>query len=57
MAVLFIGSLQMGGRHRVQIFERSLHGLAGRGAGLVAQEEVFDILTGVGRDDMGQTGV
>ncbi len=54
---LFIAALLMRAGHKVQIFERSLHGLAGRGAGLVAQEEVFDILTRVGRNDIAHTGV
>ncbi len=41
----------------VTITERSIHGLEGRGAGLVAQREVFDILREVGVEHIAQFGV
>ncbi|MGA1835933.1 FAD-dependent monooxygenase [Herbiconiux sp. 11R-BC] len=43
--------------HRVTVFERSVHGLARRGAGLVAQPELFELLHAVGRDDAARVGV
>ena len=43
--------------HDVQIYERSSHGMEGRGAGLVAQREVLKILAEVGREDVAQAGV
>src|SRR5205823_7948305 len=36
---------------------RSVHGLEGRGAGLVAQQEVFAMLREIGRDHMAHFGV
>ncbi|MBS9478057.1 FAD binding domain-containing protein [Ancylobacter radicis] len=41
----------------VTVTERSVHGLEGRGAGLVAQREVFDILRDVGVEHVAQIGV
>lgn len=41
----------------VQVHERSVHGLEGRGAGLVAQREVFDILREVGIEHVARIGV
>lgn len=41
----------------VTVTERSIHGLEGRGAGLVAQREVFDILREVGVAHIAQIGV
>lgn len=41
----------------VTVTERSVHGLEGRGAGLVAQREVFDILRDVGVEQIAQIGV
>jgi 2-polyprenyl-6-methoxyphenol hydroxylase-like FAD-dependent oxidoreductase len=43
--------------HRVTVHERSAHGLAKRGAGLVAQQELFDILRLAGRRDAAEVGV
>lgn len=37
--------------HEVTVFERSATGLSGRGAGLVAQEELLALLRAVGRSD------
>lgn len=41
----------------VTVTERSVHGLEGRGAGLVAQREVFDILREIGVEHVAQVGV
>lgn len=41
----------------VTVTERSVHGLEGRGAGLVAQREVFDILREVGVEHLAHVGV
>ena len=41
----------------VTVTERSAHGLEGRGAGLVAQQEVFDILREVGIEHLARVGV
>lgn len=41
----------------VTVTERSAHGLEGRGAGLVAQSEVFDILREVGVEHLARVGV
>lgn len=54
---LFAASLLSRAGHEVLIHERSVHGLAGRGAGLVAQEEVFEILARIGREDVARSGV
>lgn len=54
---LFAGALLRRDGHEVTIHERSASGLEGRGAGLVAQEEVFAILRTLGRPDVAKTGV
>jgi 2-polyprenyl-6-methoxyphenol hydroxylase-like FAD-dependent oxidoreductase len=54
---LFAASLLTRAGHRVTVFERSEHGLARRGAGLVAQQELFELLHLIGRDDAGRVGV
>ncbi|UJX44159.1 FAD binding domain-containing protein [Xanthobacter sp. YC-JY1] len=41
----------------VRVTERSVHGLEGRGAGLVAQREVFEILREVGVEHVAHVGV
>ncbi|QIB35749.1 FAD binding domain-containing protein [Ancylobacter pratisalsi] len=41
----------------VQVYERSVHGLEGRGAGLVAQREVFEIMREVGIEHIARIGV
>ncbi len=41
----------------VHVSERSVHGLEGRGAGLVAQREVFDILREIGVEHLAYVGV
>ncbi len=54
---LFIATLLQREGFDVAIRERSVHGLDGRGAGLVAQREVFDMLREIGRVDLGHFGV
>ena len=53
MAGLFAAALLRQGGREVMVFERSRTGLEGRGAGLVAQQEVFTVLAAVGREDVG----
>lgn len=48
---LFAAALLTGQGHRVTVLERSRHGLARRGAGLVAQPELLTLLERVGRPD------
>ncbi len=54
---LFIATLLHREGFDVAIRERSVHGLEGRGAGLVAQREVFDMLREIGRDELAHFGV
>ena len=54
---LFAASLLTRDGHDVTVLERSQRGLARRGAGLVAQQELFDLLHAVGRDDAARVGV
>lgn len=54
---LFVATLLHRAGFDVAIRERSVHGLEGRGAGLVAQREVFDMLREIGRVDLGHIGV
>lgn len=57
MAGLFAAALLRQAGHEVLVFERSRTGLEGRGAGLVAQQEVFALLHAVGQDDVARVGV
>jgi 2-polyprenyl-6-methoxyphenol hydroxylase-like FAD-dependent oxidoreductase len=57
MAGLFAAALLRRGGHDVHVYERSISGLEGRGAGLVAQREVFDLLRIIGRDEAARLGV
>ncbi|WP_118134581.1 FAD-dependent monooxygenase [Oceanicella sp. SM1341] len=57
MAGLFAAALLARAGHTVDVFERSRHGLAGRGAGLVAQGEVGALLGRIGRADAARVGV
>ncbi|MET0965622.1 MAG: FAD-dependent monooxygenase [Nakamurella sp.] len=54
---LFAATLLTSAGHRVQVFERSREGLERRGAGLVAQQELYDLLRAVGRSDEIEVGV
>jgi 2-polyprenyl-6-methoxyphenol hydroxylase-like FAD-dependent oxidoreductase len=54
---LFIGTLLQRQGWKVEIYERSSSGLAGKGAGFVPQQEVAEILREIHREDVLQTGV
>jgi 2-polyprenyl-6-methoxyphenol hydroxylase-like FAD-dependent oxidoreductase len=54
---LFAAILLRKDGHEVSIFERSEHGLDGRGAGLVPQQEVFDMLRAIGAEEVAEVGV
>lgn len=57
LAGLFATILLQRDGHDVRVYERSRHGLAGRGAGLVAQEDVFRILRLIGHEHVARVGV
>lgn len=57
LAGLFAGILLERDGHQVCIYERSAHGLGGRGAGLVPQQEVFQVLDLIGAGDLAHVGV
>ncbi|WP_244640228.1 FAD binding domain-containing protein [Aureimonas glaciei] len=57
MAGLFAAALLSRTGHGVQVFERSRSGLEGRGAGLVPQQEVFDLLQTLGLHEAARVGV
>ena len=57
LAALFAGALLRMDGHQVRIYERSLTGLAGRGAGLVGQRDIFAILRAVGCEHVARVGV
>ncbi len=57
LAGLFAGVLLQRAGHDVKIYERSAHGLAGRGAGLVAQQDLFRILRLLGCEHVARIGV
>src|SRR5258705_13908624 len=54
---LFAAALLHTAGHEVTVFERSKHGLEGRGAGLVGQREIFAILRAVGCEHVARIGV
>jgi 2-polyprenyl-6-methoxyphenol hydroxylase-like FAD-dependent oxidoreductase len=54
---LFAAALLLRAGHDVRVYERSRHGLDGRGAGLVAQREVFAILRDIGCEHIAEVGV
>src|SRR5258705_3241656 len=54
---LFAAALLHAAGHEVTVFERSKHGLEGRGAGLVGQREIFAILRAVGCERVARIGV
>lgn len=57
LAGLFAAVLLKRDGHDVTVHERSRHGLAGRGAGLVPQHEVFQILRAIGIEHLAHIGV
>jgi 2-polyprenyl-6-methoxyphenol hydroxylase-like FAD-dependent oxidoreductase len=57
LAGLFAGILLGRDGHDVTIYERSASGFSGRGAGLVPQQEVFDILQEIGVGHLATFGV
>ncbi|WP_205466489.1 FAD-dependent monooxygenase [Novosphingobium sp. BW1] len=57
MAGLFAAALLQRSGHEVHVFERSVAGLEGRGAGLVAQEDIYAILHGLGLGHIAGLGV
>jgi 2-polyprenyl-6-methoxyphenol hydroxylase-like FAD-dependent oxidoreductase len=57
LAGLFAGVLLQRDGHDVRIYERSRHGLGGRGAGLVPQQEVFQMLRLIGCEHVARIGV
>src|SRR5260370_20415457 len=54
---LFAAALLRRDGHDVRVYERSEGGLAGRGAGLVGQREIFAILRAVGCEQVARVGV
>src|ERR1700738_5265472 len=54
---LFVAALLHTAGHEVTVFERSKHGLEGRGAGLVGQREIFVILRAVDCEHVARIGV
>jgi len=54
---LFAGVLLSKAGFEVAVYERSSQGMEGRGAGLVAQREVIDILREIGCERVAQIGV
>ena len=57
LAGLFAGILLQSDGHDVKIFERSASGLAGRGAGLVGQQDLFRILRQIGCEHVARVGI
>src|SRR2546421_5808122 len=54
---LFAAALLRMDGHQVRIYERSVTGVAGRGAGLVGQRDIFAILRAVGCEHVAHVGV
>ncbi|ROP65470.1 FAD-dependent monooxygenase [Curtobacterium sp. PhB115] len=54
---LFVATLLKQDGHDVTVFERSSRGLARRGAGLVAQQDLYDVLHRLGLDQAADVGV
>ncbi|WP_157224458.1 FAD-dependent monooxygenase [Rhizobium mesoamericanum] len=56
LAGLFSAIILHGDGHDVTVFERSAHGLAGRGAGLVGQSDLFRMLRAIGCEHVARVG-
>jgi len=54
---LFAAALLHADGHDVHVYERTECGLAGRGAGLVAQHEIFEVLRRLGTESVARVGV
>jgi 2-polyprenyl-6-methoxyphenol hydroxylase-like FAD-dependent oxidoreductase len=54
---LFAAVLLQRAGWKIKVYERSGSGLGGKGAGLVAQPEVWEIFDEIGRGDVAQSGV
>jgi 2-polyprenyl-6-methoxyphenol hydroxylase-like FAD-dependent oxidoreductase len=57
MGGLFAAGLLRAAGHEVTVFERSARGLEGRGAGLVGQRELYEILRLLGCEEAARVGV
>lgn len=57
LAGLFAGVILGRDGHHVRVYERSPSGFGGRGAGLVPQQEVFDLLREIGIEHLSEFGV
>ena len=57
LAGLFAGILLQKAGHDVKIYERSISGLGGRGAGLVGQHDLLRILRLIGCEHVARIGV
>jgi 2-polyprenyl-6-methoxyphenol hydroxylase-like FAD-dependent oxidoreductase len=57
LAGLFTATLLAGDGHKIAIYERSLHGLEGRGAGLLGKRDTFAVLRAAGCEHVARVGV
>ncbi|WP_426410012.1 FAD-dependent monooxygenase [Bradyrhizobium ganzhouense] len=57
LAGLFVATLLAEDGHDVSVYERSRHGLEGRGAGLLGKRETFAILRAAGCEHVARVGV
>ncbi|SHN77820.1 FAD-dependent monooxygenase [Bradyrhizobium erythrophlei] len=57
LAGLFAATLLAGDGHKIAIYERSLHGLEGRGAGLLGKRDTFAVLRAAGCEHVARVGV
>ena len=57
LAGLFAATLLAGDGHKIAIYERSVHGLEGRGAGLLGKRDTFAVLRAAGCEHVGRVGV
>jgi 2-polyprenyl-6-methoxyphenol hydroxylase-like FAD-dependent oxidoreductase len=57
LAGLFAATLLAGDGHKIAIYERSVHGLEGRGAGLLGKRDTFAVLRAAGCEHVARVGV